>query len=172
MEVKIYTTPTCGYCHMAKKYLSERGVKFIERDVSRDRAAAEEMVGLSGQMGVPVIVVNGNVILGFDRKRLEQLLNGSGSVGVHFGIKVADASKLAARHGSIAVSGAVVGTVAPASPGARAGLKTGDVIIGINGVSVCDAGDLQQALGELATGDYVRLVFQRGNEINKIMVKL
>ncbi|MFC2033621.1 glutaredoxin family protein, partial [Chloroflexota bacterium] len=78
MRVKIYTTPTCGYCTMAKRFLDERSVKHEEHDVSQDRAAAEEMVSLTGQMGVPVIVIDGQVILGFDRPRMEQLLAGNG----------------------------------------------------------------------------------------------
>jgi glutaredoxin len=59
MKVKVYSTPTCGYCHQAKKFLAERGVEYSEFDVSCDRAAAEEMVRLTGQMGVPVILVDG-----------------------------------------------------------------------------------------------------------------
>ena len=61
MNVDIYTSPTCGYCHQAKAFLSERGVKFTEYDISRDRTAADEIVRLTGQMGVPVIVVDGQV---------------------------------------------------------------------------------------------------------------
>ena len=74
MDVKIYTTPTCGYCHQAKKFLADLGVSFTEHDVSRYRAAAEEMVRLTGQMGVPVIAVDGEVVIGFDRASLEKLL--------------------------------------------------------------------------------------------------
>ncbi len=74
MKVKIYTIPTCDYCHQAKEFLSERGVKFTEYDVSSNRPAADEMVDLTGQTGVPVIVVDGQVVIGFDRARLEQLL--------------------------------------------------------------------------------------------------
>ena len=81
MNVTVYTTPTCGYCHQAKKYLSERGVKYTEHDVSRDKAAADEMVRLTGQMGVPVIVVDGKPIIGFDRPRLESLLAKGGGNG-------------------------------------------------------------------------------------------
>ena len=79
MDVKVYTTPTCGYCHQVKKFLSERGVKYAEYDVSRDRAAADEMVRLTGQMGVPVILVDGQVVVGFDRARLEHLLSKNGN---------------------------------------------------------------------------------------------
>ena len=63
MNVTVYTTPTCHYCHQVKQFLSQRGIKFTEHDVSVDRAAAAEMVSKSGQMGVPVITVgnHGNV---------------------------------------------------------------------------------------------------------------
>ena len=77
MNIDVYTTPTCGYCHQVKEFLARRGVEFTEHDVLVDRAAANEMVSKSGQMGVPVIIVNGQVVIGFDRARLEQLLSSS-----------------------------------------------------------------------------------------------
>ncbi|MFQ5875827.1 MAG: glutaredoxin family protein [Dehalococcoidia bacterium] len=79
MSVAVYTTPTCPYCHQVKEFLSRRGVKFIEYDVSVDRAAADEMIRKSGQMGVPVITVADQVVVGFDRARLEHLLANSGN---------------------------------------------------------------------------------------------
>ena len=83
MNVVIYTTPTCAYCHQAKEFLSSRGVKFTEHDVSVDRAAADEMIRKSGQMGVPVIVVGDQVVIGFDRAKLDQLLsNRSQAAGI------------------------------------------------------------------------------------------
>ena len=63
MSVTIYTTPTCGYCHQAKQYLSQKGVKYTEVDISRYQAAAQEMMRLTGQMGVPVIVIEENRLL-------------------------------------------------------------------------------------------------------------
>lgn len=73
-NVTIYTTPTCGYCHMAKQYLSENQIPFEEKNVSLDHTAAEEMIRKSNQMGVPVIDVDGQIIVGFDQSRLAQLL--------------------------------------------------------------------------------------------------
>ena len=73
-NVTIYTTPTCGYCHMAKQYLSEKQIPFEEKNVSLDHTAAEEMIRKSNQMGVPVIDVDGQIIIGFDQSRLAQLL--------------------------------------------------------------------------------------------------
>lgn len=74
MNVTVYSTPTCPYCKMAKAYLEEKGVAYENVDVSTDAAQKDEMVKKSGQMGVPVIDVGGQVIIGFDKERLEDLL--------------------------------------------------------------------------------------------------
>lgn len=73
-KVKIYSTPTCPYCTMAKKYLSEKGVSYEDIDVSANPDKVSELVDASGQLGVPVIVVENEVIIGFDRPRLDQAL--------------------------------------------------------------------------------------------------
>mgnify|MGYP001564602272 CR=1 FL=1 len=72
--ITIYSTPTCPYCKLAKRYLTEKGVPFTDVDVSADAAKAEEMIQKSGQMGVPVIDVGGRIIIGFDRTQLEAAL--------------------------------------------------------------------------------------------------
>ncbi|MBP7087869.1 MAG: glutaredoxin family protein [Candidatus Omnitrophica bacterium] len=74
MVVKVYSTPTCPYCKMAKEYLSSKGISYQNLDVSSDSALAEEMVKVSGQMGVPVIVIDGNAIVGFDKSQIDELL--------------------------------------------------------------------------------------------------
>lgn len=74
MAVTIYTTPTCGYCNMAKDYFRNNNVQFTEYNVAQDRAKAEEMVRKSGQMGVPVIDVNNEIIVGFNKPAVEQAL--------------------------------------------------------------------------------------------------
>lgn len=73
-KVTIYTTPTCGYCKMSKEFFKEKNVDYKEVDVSADQKAAEEMIHKSGQMGVPVIDVEGEIIIGFDQARLSQAL--------------------------------------------------------------------------------------------------
>ncbi len=75
MEVKVYSTPTCPYCKMVKEYLSSKGVTFQNIDVSLDQAAGEEMVKVSGQMGVPVIVIGEEVITGFNKEEINKALN-------------------------------------------------------------------------------------------------
>jgi glutaredoxin 3 len=74
MKVKIYSTPTCPYCRMAKEYLKEKKVAFEDLNVAADKAKAQEMIDRSGQMGVPVIDVGGKLIVGFDKEELEKLL--------------------------------------------------------------------------------------------------
>jgi glutaredoxin-like YruB-family protein len=74
MGVTIYTTPSCGYCRVAKDWFRANRVPFTEYDVSADQRRAEEMVRKSGQMGVPVIDVNGKVIVGFNRPAIEGAL--------------------------------------------------------------------------------------------------
>ena len=73
-RVTIYTTPTCGHCAAAKRYLKEHRVPFREVDVSRDPASAAEMKRKSGQQAVPVIDVNGRIIVGFDKRRVNAAL--------------------------------------------------------------------------------------------------
>ena len=72
-KVTVYSTQYCQYCRMAKAFLDKHGVPYESIDVGTDRAAAEKMIGLSGQRGVPVIVVDDEVIVGFDSQRLNEL---------------------------------------------------------------------------------------------------
>ena len=74
MHVTIYTTPTCPYCTMAKDFLKEKGATFTEVDVAADPVAANDMVKKSGQMGVPVIEVDGHIVVGWNREALEDLM--------------------------------------------------------------------------------------------------
>ena len=75
MVVKIYTTTHCAYCIMAKKFLKENNVDFEEVNVQENHEAAHEMVEKSGQMGVPVLDINGKIIIGFNKEEIKQALN-------------------------------------------------------------------------------------------------
>lgn len=74
MAVKIYTTTHCPYCNMAKDFFKKNNVEYEEINVESDQKAAEDMIEKSGQMGVPVIDVNGQIIVGFNRPALERAL--------------------------------------------------------------------------------------------------
>ena len=73
-RVIVFSTPSCSFCNMAKKYFREKGIKFKDVDVSRDQAAARDMLRRSGQSGVPVIDIGGKLIVGFDRPKINRLL--------------------------------------------------------------------------------------------------
>ncbi len=75
MAVSIYTTPTCSYCRMAKDYFRQNNVPFTEYNVASDTRRAEEMVHKSGQMGVPVLDINGRIIVGFNKPEIERALH-------------------------------------------------------------------------------------------------
>ena len=122
------------------------------------------MVRLTGHMGVPVIVIDGQAVVGFDRPRLEQLLASGGGQRPRFGLRVADASRMAQRTGGVPIFGALVGSVVTSSPGERAGLRNGDIITEINLKSIRNADDLEQALAGLTHGSRVTIVFLRGGE--------
>ena len=74
-QVTIYTTPTCGYCKMAKEFFTANSVAYTEYNVLTDLEKRKEMVEKSGQMGVPVIYVDNEMTVGFDKPRLAQLLD-------------------------------------------------------------------------------------------------
>lgn len=73
-QVKIYTTPTCGYCKMAKEYFKEHSVAYEEYDVVTDAAKQQEMMQKTGRMAVPVIDIDGTIVEGFDREKINELL--------------------------------------------------------------------------------------------------
>lgn len=73
-KVTIYSTPTCVYCKMAKDFFQKNNIAYEEHNVAVDQKAREEMFAKSHQMGVPVIDIDGQIIVGFDKKTLEDLL--------------------------------------------------------------------------------------------------
>ncbi len=74
-KVKVYSTPVCPYCVSLKEFLKKHNVDFEEIDVSQNQEAAREMVEKTGQMAVPVLEIDGEFVVGFDRKRISKLLN-------------------------------------------------------------------------------------------------
>jgi len=72
--IKIYSTPTCVYCNTLKEYLTTLNIAFENVDVSQNEKELEKMVDISGQMGVPVVEIDGNVVIGFDKQKIDELL--------------------------------------------------------------------------------------------------
>jgi S1-C subfamily serine protease len=141
----------------------------VEKDVSRDQAAAMEMIHTSGQRGVPVITIDDQVVVGFDRPRLEQLLAQPGVAPggkLHLGLSVADAEKHAG------MPGAYVGRVKPNTAGDRAGLRAGDVIIALNGRPVGNAAELEAIAREFQAGQRVPVVYSRTGQTLQTVLSL
>ena len=72
--VKVYSTPTCPYCIRAKQFLKDNNVVFEDIDVSANEAAGQEMISKSGQMGVPVLEIDGTIVIGFDKEAIKRSL--------------------------------------------------------------------------------------------------
>lgn len=74
MNVTVYSTPTCPYCKLAKKFLKEHDIAFTDIDVSADGEKAQQMIKKTGQMGVPVIEIDDETIIGYDEKKMRKML--------------------------------------------------------------------------------------------------
>jgi S1-C subfamily serine protease len=126
------------------------------------------MVKLTGQMGVPVIVINGQAVVGFDRNRIRELLSSAPSEpAVRFGLKIADAAAAAPQLGVTPVPGAIIGDVSPGALGEKAGLKPGDIVTEISGRKIASAGDMESVLAGLKPGDIVTILFLRSGQTRK-----
>ena len=169
MKVTVYTTPTCGYCYQAKQFLQRQGVSFVEKNVASDRNAAMEMVRISGQQGVPVIAVDGQVVVGFDQPRLMHLLKNAQPA---LGAAVADAARQAKKRPGIPASGAYVGRVRSGSPAERAGLRQGDVVTALGGQAVVAADDLHNLVAEMPRGRDLSLTFVRNGQQKESLIRL
>lgn len=73
-HVTIYSTPTCHFCQMAKEFFAENNISFTNYDVSVDADKRNEMISMTGQLGVPVIIIDGNTMVGFDREKIAEKL--------------------------------------------------------------------------------------------------
>jgi glutaredoxin-like YruB-family protein len=171
MSVTVYTTPTCGFCHQVKTYLRQRGVPFAEHDVSQDPQAAAEMVRLSGQRGVPVVVMDGQVVVGFNRPRIDQLLAQRASYPPKLGAAIADAGRIAAKKGLQLPDGAYVGRVKPGSVADASGLRLGDVIVQLDGQAVRSDHDLERILANVRRGQAVDLLARRDGQTMRMTAR-
>ena len=149
---------------MVKEFLSQRGIRFQERDVSINNSYAQELFQSSGQMGVPVTIIDGQTIIGFDQHRLEQILNQRQTKQrPSFGAAIADASKITAKQGTGIILGAFVGSVRPDSVAVKIGLAAGDIITEFSMRNITNAADLEHALATMNSGSRFSLTFLRGN---------
>ncbi len=151
---------------MLKEYLSQRGIKYQERDISLDRSAGAEVMRLTGQMAVPVTVIDSQVVVGFDRPALDRLLvvAADAAASPSLGAAVGDAARITRQRGFPLSYGAFVGNVRPGSLAQQLGLAAGDIITELNGQTIQGADDLAQAVARLRPGDRVTISITRGDQ--------
>lgn len=169
--VTVYSTDTCPWCDRAKTYLKANNVPFVEKNVAQDYNAAVEMVRRSGQQGVPVITTDDDVILGFDQARLAKLVERySAPRRLPLGLMAADAEAFLKKRSELAekypegVKGVYVGETKPNSVAAKAGLKSGDIIVAAAGKRVNDLRALDKLVDTLKAGESMSLRFYRGKD--------
>jgi glutaredoxin-like YruB-family protein len=172
MSVVIYTTPTCGFCHQAKMFFNRGNVRFIEIDVSRDQQAAIDMVNLSGQQGVPVIVIDGQVVLGFDQPAIVQHLQQRATHPPRLGVAVADARQIAAKKGMQLPDGAYVGRVTVASTAAYAGVHVRDVIVQLAGQAVRTDQDVHRLMAQTQYNQALEMRIWRNGQVVDLKAQL
>ncbi len=157
---------------MVKEFLSQKGVPFTEKDVSRDPRAASELQQL-GQRGVPVILVDGQMVVGFDRPQLEHLLAQAnattGGERPRLGASIADAAQHAPPGSP---PGAYVGRVRPGSPATRAGMQPGDIIVAIAGQPTGGAADVEQILSRLRPQQPVPVRIYRNGRTSELRLDM
>ncbi len=147
---------------------------YTEKNVAYDRVAAAEMINRSGRNGVPQTLIGDQIVVGFDRPRLEGLLKqydggspGQNGSGVSLGVSVADATRYAPTAGA----GAYIGSIKPGSLAAQAGLQVGDVIVAVNGQTIPDADSLIAMTKRLHPRQAVTVAVIRDGQRREMRIK-
>jgi glutaredoxin 3 len=172
-ETIVYTTPTCPYCRYVKDFLTREKVSFVEKNVAADRQAATDMVNRTGQTGVPVTMIAGEAIVGFNQAALRNAVDrlrqqAAKPDGLKLGAQVADAAKLLPKQGKPGLEGALLGEVKPGALAAKSGLQPGDVITAVQGYTIQGADDLANALQRVVAGHFQQptlTVWRDGREL-------
>ena len=155
-----------------KEFLSRRGISFTEKNVAADPLAAQEMVRLSGQQGVPVTAIDGQVVVGYDQRRLSMLLDQPKAHKLTLGVSIADASRIAQKRSGVPAAGAFVGRVKAGSSAEQAGVRQGDVITELGGHPVRVAADVHTVMARHHAGDRLNLTLERGGREMRLMIQV
>ena len=155
-----------------KEFLSRRGISFVEKNVAIDPAAAQEMIRVSGQRGVPVTRIDDQVVVGYDQRRLVALLGRQQGRRPTLGVSIADAARIAEKRGDGPTVGAYVGRVKPGSVAEGAGLRKDDVITELAGRPIHTAADVHAVLAEQHAGDRIGLTIERKGRQMRLWIKL
>jgi len=155
-----------------KEFLSRRNAQFIEKNVAADPIAAQEMIQKSGQRGVPVTVIDEQVVIGYDQRRLAALLGQNKAPKPKLGVSIADAARIAGKKGRGPAVGAYVGQVKAGSPAEKAGLRPDDVIIELSRRPVRTAADVHAIMDSHRPGDRLGLTIERDGREMRITLKI
>lgn len=153
-----------------KAWLSQKGISYTEKDVSRDQAAAYEMIRKSGQQGVPVIDIDDQVVVGFDRRRLETILAAS-TAKPTLGAAVADAERILTLKRLAPMRGAYIGRVVAGSLASKLSLRIGDVITELAGRTITSAEDVIQTMRLLERGQVLTVTYVRDGSTHQASVQ-
>lgn len=165
-KITLYVSYTSATCLQAIDFFKRRNVEFTVYDVSENALAMEEMARLSKQRHVPVIVIDDEVMVGFDMARLRQTLPLQERARVALGVSIANA-KETDRH----PAGAFVGSVNPGSLAERAGVKKGDIIIEMVQRPVASTSDVHQMISQIVPGDPIPLTVWRAGRTLRFTVR-
>ena len=155
-----------------KEFLSRRGIQFTEKDIAADPLAHQELIRVYGQRGVPVTVIDDQVVVGYDRRRLVMLLDQVQTQKPALGVSIADAARIAQRQGAGPTAGAYVGRVKAGSVAEKAGLLKGDVIVELGGRPIRTAADVHAVLAHYRPGDQLGLTFERSGREMRVLVRI
>jgi glutaredoxin len=163
----LYLRPTCPYCRQVYDLLVRRQVDLTVRNVSEDAGALAEMVRRSGQHDVPVVIAGEEVVVGLDRRRLDQLFPRKEEQPIRLGVSIASVGA-----GGRRPLGAYVGRVSADSPADRAGLREGDVIVEVAQRPVHSAQDVRAALVSILPGTKVPITMWRSGHTLRVVVSV
>lgn len=130
------------------------------------------MVKLTRQMGVPVTVVNGQPVIGFDRPRLQELLSKGSGNKQRLGMKVADVDGSTRKPGEPPLFGAIVGDVSPSTPASRAGFRKGDIITSVNRQRINNVSEMEQVIRSVSAGNRIPVTVYRGEKAVNLEIVL
>jgi glutaredoxin len=166
VSITIYVTPISSACHQLADFLNKRKLTFTAFDVSSDPLALREMVRISGQHEVPVIVIGDQVILGFDHARLNRLLPLTKRDKVRLGVSIATV-----KPSSDLPNGAYVGGVSSGSLAERAGVRKGDIIVEMARHPIKNAPDVHATMAQILPGEQVSFTVWRAGHMIRMAAR-
>ena len=166
VSITLYVTPISPACHQVRDFLSKRNLEFTVFDVSNDPLALREMVRISGQHDVPVIVIGDQVIVGFDHPSLNKLFPLAKRAKVRLGVSIATVKATSDRP-----EGAYVGGVNAGSLAERAGVRKGDIIVEMARHSIKTASDVHAIMAKILPGEPISFAVWRAGRIIRMSAR-